>query len=92
MQEKNKRNGRPMSAKSALFKKQVAELKPLLPTDYADWATRMFPELDAKSLRYAVAGRKEYWAGMAALRILAGKEPMPEGIVLTVPQAQALVA
>lgn len=75
-----------MSAKSALFKQQVADLKAFLPTDYADWAVRMFPALDAKSLRYAVAGRKEYWEGMPALRILAGKEPVPEGIVLTAPK------
>ena len=81
-----------MPAKSALFKQQVAELKPLLPTDYADFAVRMFPELDAESLRYAVAGRKVYWDGMQALRILAGKEPVPEGLVLTVPTPQLVAA
>jgi hypothetical protein len=77
-----------MSPESALFKKEVAVLKPLLPPDYADWAVRMFPELDAKFMRYAVNGRKEYWPGMRALRILAGKEPVPAGIVLTPPQLQ----
>jgi hypothetical protein len=87
MTEKAKRKGRPMPAKSALFKKELADLKPLLPTDYADWAHRMFPELNPEFMRYAVAGRKVYWEGMPAFRILAGKEPIPEGIVLTPPQS-----
>lgn len=92
MTKKRRGPGRPVSASSAQFKQQVSELKPLLPTDYADFATRMFPELDAKSLRLAVAGRKQYWIGMTALRILAGKEPMPAGLVLTVPAAQPVAA
>lgn len=51
----------------------------------------MFPELDAKFLRQAVAGRKEYWDGLPALRILAGKQPVPNGLVMT-PTAQPVAA
>lgn len=86
MMEKAKRHGRPMPAKSAQFKEQVADLRPLLPVHFTEMAVRMFPTLDAEKLRYAVAGRAVYWDGMRALRILAGKEPVPEGMILTVPQ------
>ncbi|OGX84132.1 hypothetical protein BEN47_16780 [Hymenobacter lapidarius] len=77
-----------MSAKSALFKKEVAELRPLLMSRYAEVAVRIDATLDAELLRNAVAGRYTYWDALPTLRILAGKAPMPDGLVLTVPQLQ----
>ena len=81
-----------MSATSALFKKEVAALRPLLISRYAEMAVRMDTTLDAKLLNMAVAGRYEYWDALPTLRILAGKAPMPDGLVLTVPQMQGATA
>lgn len=87
MTEKTRKAGRTMSPRSKLFKSEVADLRPFLPSNYTEIALRIFPALDPKKLRYAVVGRAEYWDGMPVLRILAGKAPMPDGIVLTPPVA-----
>lgn len=75
--------------KAVAFHSQVAEFKQLLPYRYAEMACELFPELDAKYLRYAVAGRKEYWEGLPALRIVAGLDPLPKGFRFTRSPRQA---
>lgn len=82
MMENVKKRAPRRTPKAAAFHAQVAEIKHLLPRQYSEFALQIFSDLDAEKLRYAVAGRAEYWEGLPALRILAGIDPLPKGITL----------
>ncbi len=82
MMENKAKRGPRRTLKAAAFHNQLAEFKHLLPPRYTELALQIFPNLNAKSLRYAVAGRQEYWDGLPALRVLAGLDPLPKDVVL----------
>lgn len=64
--------------RAAAFHAKMAEIKPLLPYRYGELCRVIDPTLDAKVLRYAVAGRAEYWEALPALRMVAGLDELPK--------------
>ena len=82
MMENNEKRPPRRTLRAAAFHTEVAGFKHLLPLHYTDLALQIFPELKADWLRYAVAGRKEYWEGLPALKMVAGLEPLPKGFIL----------
>lgn len=82
MTENNRKRAPRRTPRAAAFHAEVTGFKHLLPRCYAELACQIFSELDPALLRYAVAGRKEYWEGMLALKMVAGLEPLPKGFTL----------
>lgn len=82
MMEKDKKRAPRRTERAASFHAKVAEFKHLLPRQYSELATQIISSLEADKVRYAVAGRREYWEALPALRIVAGLDPLPKGITL----------
>lgn len=62
---------------AAAFHEQVAQLKPMLDTEYGVITRIFFPHINLKKLSYAVAGRTVYWEALPALRVAAGVDAPP---------------
>lgn len=72
------------------FNEQIAAIRPLLPTRYTPIVTHYFPNINAQKLRYAMAGRVEYWDAIPGLRVAAGLDSPPRVDRLNVtPRKQA---